>query len=114
MGNHTLLNFRHCQSRRGFRKNLQECPFHCFVPVQGKARDMPRVVHIFQLDFFTESQHVNSPSRVFAWEEPRNLVGALEGQTPSITAIRSVFSSQSPEWMAAICHDVFSHMMAPT
>jgi hypothetical protein len=38
----------------------------------------------------------------------------IEGQTPSMTAIRSVFSSQSPEWMAAICHGVFCHMMAPT
>src|SRR6266851_5637034 len=115
MNGHTFLNFRHGQSWRCLRKNFQECPFHCVVHVGVDALDLPRVVNIFKLDFFTASQHVNSPSRTLACcEEPRNFVGPFARQTPTMTAIRIIFRSQSPEWMAATCHGVFSHMMAPT
>src|SRR5229473_3473558 len=110
-----FLNFCHGQSWRCLRKNFQECPFHCCVHVGVDALDLPRVVHIFQLDFFTASQHVNYPSRTLACrEEPRNFVGPFARQAPTMTAIRIVFRSQSPEWMAATCHGVLSHMMAPT
>ena len=33
---------------------------------------------------------------------------------PSMAAMSTVFTSQSPEWIAAIFHGVSSHMMAPT
>lgn len=90
------------------------------------APGLTRVIHILDVDFFSlfgrDLANLRSPGF-----DPGALALSVASITcnpsgpkchrchsPSIAAMSTVFTSQSPEWIAAIVHGVFSHMIAPT
>src|SRR5260370_41188301 len=78
------------------------------VPLGAPRSEIPR-------RFATVSTDCGGPStRSTQQRDAQTKVDCFVRHTPTITAMRRLFRSQSPECMAAICQGGFSQIMAPT